>query len=43
MSPCSPADGFRSAIDSAYSMDAAGHIHKPFQPEELLDLIRHRI
>jgi CheY-like chemotaxis protein len=28
-----------SAADIASSLDAAGHIHKPFQPEELLEAI----
>jgi CheY-like chemotaxis protein len=29
-----------SAADIASSLDAYGHIHKPFQPEELLEAIR---
>lgn len=29
-----------SAVDIASSLDASGHIHKPFQPEELLEAIR---
>jgi CheY-like chemotaxis protein len=29
-----------SAADLASSLDASRHIHKPFQPEELLDAIR---
>jgi CheY-like chemotaxis protein len=29
-----------SAVDSASSLDASGHIYKPFHPEELLDAIR---
>jgi CheY-like chemotaxis protein len=28
-----------SAADIACSLDASGHIHKPFQPEELLEAI----
>ena len=28
-----------SAADMASSLDACGHIHKPFQPEELLEVI----
>jgi CheY-like chemotaxis protein len=29
-----------SAADVASSLDASGHIHKPFKPEELLEAIR---
>ena len=29
-----------SAADIASSVDASGHIHKPFHPEELLEAIR---
>jgi CheY-like chemotaxis protein len=29
-----------SAVDVSLTLDASGHIHKPFQPEELLEAIR---
>jgi CheY-like chemotaxis protein len=29
-----------SALDAGRSLDAAGHIQKPFRPEELLDVVR---
>ncbi len=29
-----------SALDAGDSLDAVGHIQKPFRPEELLDVIR---
>jgi CheY-like chemotaxis protein len=31
-----------SAVDIASSVDASGHIQKPFLPEELLEVIRHQ-
>jgi CheY-like chemotaxis protein len=31
-----------SALDAGRCPDAAGHIQKPFQPQELLEVIRHQ-